>query len=332
MTAEPELPCPVYPATALAVVVGVQAGMNLTADPCAGDVLRLDPAAQAQSLVIIPGTPDRVSPSSALGRAGAIVRPLLRISLMAGPQDRCEALLIEIDAGEDAPQDTDVRLWVLPLTPLVAGVEMVLVSANPAAQDGASGLVERLAAAFLRGTRISLGDGRQVPIETLKPGDRVLTRDHGAQPLRWLGQARLRAEGAFAPVVIDAGVLGNPAPLSVSPHHRLFLYRREARAVAGAAELLVEARHLADGNRIRRAPGAWAEYFALAFDQHEVIYAEGVPCESLIITPAVRRALPAALAEGLTMRFPALQQSQHTGTDLAPETLALLRSLVKVDT
>jgi hypothetical protein len=321
---EPELPCPAYPAAAVSVVAGVQAGLVLGADPVAGDVLRLARDARPEMLVITPGNPGHVAAGSATGRVGEPVTPRLRLSLMAGPQDRSEAMLVSIGTGRD-----DADLWLVPLTPLAPGADMVLLAATAVDDDGAAGLVERLAAAFLRGTRIALSDGRHVPVETLAPGDAILTRDRGAQTLRWLGRARLRAEGAFAPVVIAPGVLGNPEPLSVSPHHRLFLYRRAARAVAGAAELMVEARHLVDGEAIRRVPGVWAEYFALAFDAHEVIYAEGVPCESLIITPAIRRALPTALAEDLARVFPGLQQQPHIGMVMNPETLALLRGLVR---
>ena len=34
--------------------------------------------------------------------------------------------------------------------------------------------------------------GAQRPVEELKPGDRVLTRDHGGQPVRWIGTQTVR--------------------------------------------------------------------------------------------------------------------------------------------
>lgn len=45
-------------------------------------------------------------------------------------------------------------------------------------------------ACFCAGTLIETPDG-PVPVESLVPGDLVITRDHGPQPLRWIGGTRL---------------------------------------------------------------------------------------------------------------------------------------------
>ena len=142
--------------------------------------------------------------------------------------------------------------------------------------------------------------------------------------LRWKGAVTLRAEGGFAPVVVQPGVMGNPGPLVVSPHHRLFLYRRDARNLTGAAGLLVQARHLVDDSAILRREGGHVEYFSLVFDAHEVIYAEGVPCESLMVCPSVLTRLPEDLAAPLRAAFPGLSQRLHSGADLAPEMVSRL--------
>ena len=162
---------------------------------------------------------------------------------------------------------------------------------------------------------IALADGRQVAIEALRPGDRVLTRDHGGQPLRWIGSATLRAVGAFAPVVITAGTLGNAGDLIVGQHHRMFLYQRERARLAGTAELLVQAKHLVDGERVFLREGGFVDYFSLVFDRHEIVYAEGIPAESLMVNDATLTHLPDELAEEVKARFPGLSQHQHFGTE-----------------
>jgi hypothetical protein len=168
---------------------------------------------------------------------------------------------------------------------------------------------------------ITLADGRQSPIEALQPGDRVLTRDHGPQPVRWLGTATLRAIGAFAPIIITAGTLGNAGDLIVSPHHRIFLYQRQRKAGLNTSELLVQAKHLVDDERVFQREGGFVDYFSIVFDHHEIIYAEGVPAESLMVNDATLSRLPADLAKDVKARFPGLAQVQHFGTEASRQLL-----------
>jgi len=162
---------------------------------------------------------------------------------------------------------------------------------------------------------ITLATGAQRAIEDLRPGDRVLTRDHGGQPLRWVGKATLKAVGPFAPVVIAKGTLGNAGDLIVSQHHRMFLYQRERVAGLPTSEILVQARHLVDGENIFIREGGFADYFSLVFDRHEIIYAEGVPAESLMVNETTVNRLPPEFSEEVRARFPGLSQNQHFGTE-----------------
>lgn len=304
----------VFAAADLRVLSGANAGDPLPApaDSICGDYYRLEDAAEPHLLrLALGGTSDaagELAPGSALGQAGEAVRLMGRLSLMAPDGDHVEVLVLDLGASGRV---------ALPLSPLLRRHTYTLIAADD--RPGPIRLADVVAGALARGTRIALADGRQVPVEDLEPGDLVITRDHGAQPLRWKGAVRLRAEGGFAPVAVLPGVMGNPGPLLVSPHHRLFLYRRAARALAGAAELLVQARHLVDGVSILRREGGFVEYHALVFDAHEVIYAEGVPCESLMVCPAVLTRLPESLAAPLRDSFPGLSQRLHTGADLGPD-------------
>ena len=60
---------------------------------------------------------------------------------------------------------------------------------------------------FVAGTMIATPDGDRA-VETLRPGDLVLTHDDGPQPVRWAGQRTMRAEGAYAPIELRAGTFG----------------------------------------------------------------------------------------------------------------------------
>ena len=210
----------------------------------------------------------------------------------------------------------------LPLSPVGPGVDYTLLSVE-AAPEGLH-LADMLCLSFARGTMITLGTGKQCAIEALQPGTQVLTRDHGRQPVRWIGHARLRAVGSFAPVVIVAGTIGNAGDLIVSQHHRVFLYQRRRSPGLATAELLVQARDLVDGTTVFLREGGFVDYFSLVFDRHEIIYAEGVPSESLMVNDATVNRLPPEVAAEVKARFPGLAHVPHFGTEASREFLAEL--------
>lgn len=133
---------------------------------------------------------------------------------------------------------------------------------------------------FVAGTLIDTPTG-SVAVEDLAPGALVLTRDHGAQPLRWSGSSLRRATGSEAPVRFAAGALGGNADLELSPCHRVLLTNEWAEVLFGVSEVLVKARDLVNGHSIRRREdGAEVRYFHLLFDQHEIICGNGLESES----------------------------------------------------
>src|SRR5690606_20726683 len=129
---------------------------------------------------------------------------------------------------------------------------------------------------FVTGTHIATPNGPR-RIETLVPGERVMTLDHGPQMRRWSGCRTVDCRGTYAPVRIRAGALGNSRDLVVSPEHRMLVTGWRAELHFGAPEVLVAARSLVNGDDIRRAPRAQVTYWHLLFDRHEVILAEGAP-------------------------------------------------------
>lgn len=71
------------------------------------------------------------------------------------------------------------------------------------------------------------------------------------------------------------------------------------------SELLVQAQHLVDGETVFIREGGFVDYFSLVFDRHEIVYAEGIPAESLMVSEAVINRLPPELSAEVKARFPA---------------------------
>ncbi len=309
----PDHTCQVFEANAIYVSWGANAGDALEGPGavCPGDIYELEPDAVALRLAVtrpVVGA-QTVAATSEVGAVGDAVELEARYALMGSDGNKVE-LLVLLAGG--------VRL-ALPLSPMAVRTGYTLLAIHPAPPD--LSLSDLLCVSFVAGTLITLANGEQRPIQALQPGDRVLTRDHGAQPLRWVGRATLRAVGAFAPVVIAAGTLGNSGDLIVSQHHRMFLYQRQRSAGLPTSELLVQAMHLVDGERIFIREGGFVDFFSLVFDHHEIIYAEGVPAESLMVTEAMLNRLPPDLADEVRMRFPGLSQNQHFGTEAGRQLL-----------
>lgn len=132
---------------------------------------------------------------------------------------------------------------------------------------------------FLAGTRIATPDG-QAAIETLAPGDLVLTHDGRAVPVKWLFVQTIASRFAdplrVAPIRVRAGALGPNLPardLMVSTDHALL--------VGGA---LVHAGALVNGSTITRQtdlPERFA-YYHLELEDHALILAEGVAAETYV--------------------------------------------------
>ncbi|WP_320238947.1 Hint domain-containing protein [Cognatiyoonia sp. IB215182] len=194
-------------------------------------------------------------------------------------------ILVEVAAG------TVAAIYLLPLGELIPNLEYRLVGI--ARHAATRRFAEAASGSFARGTHITMADGAQRTIETLRNGDLVLTRDAGKRPIRWIGQATLRATGSFAPVVISKGALNNENDLVLRPDHRLFVYQRADEIGVGRSEVLLKARHLVNGETVVRRRGGFVDYFQLIFDEHFIIYAEGIAAESHLVDPQTRAALPA---------------------------------------
>jgi hypothetical protein len=174
---------------------------------------------------------------------------------------------------------------------------------------------------FVAGTRIRTPAG-EIPVERLRPGDLVVTRDGGPQPLRWVGSRTVPAEGAFAPICINAGTFGRHRALRVSPQHRILVRDARAELLFGEPEVLVAARDLVNGRSITRRPGGLVTYVHLMFDRHEVVWSEGLATESFQPGAQAGRMLDGPALDELLALFPEL----GTGGPACPAARRTLRA------
>lgn len=175
---------------------------------------------------------------------------------------------------------------------------------------------------FVAGTLIRTPEG-EVPVETLRPGDLVLTRDDGPQPLRWIGQRRVAAEGALSPVHIRADSFGAHRALTVSPQHRILIRDALAELLFGEAEVLVAAKDLVNGRSVRQVEGGTVDYVHLLFDRHQVVWSEGLATESYLPGPMTDSAFDAAALGELRAIFPDFDA--QTGEGYGPAARRTLR-------
>lgn len=130
---------------------------------------------------------------------------------------------------------------------------------------------------FLEGTLIRTPTG-EVAVESLRPGDLVLTADGRAEPVVFVGRQTMHPRFGLPevrnPILIRAGALGENLPvrdLRVSPSHGV--------VVDG---VLCFAAALVNGLSIVQepTPAEVFSYYSIELAAHEVILAEGAPAES----------------------------------------------------
>jgi Hint domain len=172
--------------------------------------------------------------------------------------------LLTVTTDEGTFSFTDVHYGSVPLGFSVAA-------------DSSTGLEEVTVACYLRGTRI-LTDHGEVPIETLRIGDRVATLAGSCKTIKWIGRRSFSGASAdlsILPILIRAGALDSGLPrrdLYVSPEHAMFIDN-----VLVAAIDLVNATSIVQIDALRTI-----EYFHIELAEHDLIFAEGAACETFI--------------------------------------------------
>jgi hypothetical protein len=150
------------------------------------------------------------------------------------------------------------------------------------ADDGQGGTIAFIAtvACFARGTLIATTHG-PVPVEALSVGNNVALAGGGTARIVWLGHRRVacarhpRPDSVW-PVRIARDSFGPGQPcrdLFLSPDHAVF-----------CNGVLIPVRHLIDGEGIAQIPCDAVEYWHVELARHDVLLAEGLPCESFLDT------------------------------------------------
>lgn len=155
----------------------------------------------------------------------------------------------------------------------------------------------------------------EVAVEQLVPGDLVMTRDHGPQPVVWHGASRHAWPGSdpkTRPVAIRAGALGPGCPavdLVVSPQHKLLL-----ADPATGREVLVPAIGLTNRPGIRQMRGVKAvTYHHLLLPAHAILTTAGAASESFRPGPAALKMLGWRQRTEVLRLFPALLKDPENG-------------------
>ena len=194
-----------------------------------------------------------------------------------------------IDSGQTGPGQTGPRLLMFVDTVPPQDCELWVVrrtadlAPDLTRSDTSAGVI-----CFTPGTLITTPQGR-LPVETLRPGDQVQTKDNGAQQIMWIGSRRMSGARLYAmphlrPIRIRSGALGVDVPdgdLIVSPQHRLLIRGPAAQALFNTAEVLVTAQDLLDDHTacidlaLREVT-----YIHLLLEQHHILWANGVETES----------------------------------------------------
>lgn len=143
----------------------------------------------------------------------------------------------------------------------------------------------------------------------------MLTLDHGAQEIRWIGSSTfgrgaLQRNPKLCPVRIPAGALGHGLPaqdLVVSRQHRVLLRSPIAERMFGSREVLVPAFKLVGLPGVEIVQDLTeVTYWHLLFDNHEIVTSNGALTESLLPGPQAIKSLSPEAAEEIRTIFPEL--------------------------
>jgi hypothetical protein len=148
------------------------------------------------------------------------------------------------------------------------------------AQDPNASNVDANPACYASGTRILTVEG-EIPVESLKIGDLVITAAGTPRPIKWIGRRAYippfaNANPHLLPICFKAGSLGSDLPLRdlhVSPKHAMFI-----DGVLIPAECLVNGASIVRATRVDTA----LEYYHIELETHDVLLAEGAPSESFV--------------------------------------------------
>lgn len=191
---------------------------------------------------------------------------------------------------------------------------------------------------FCSGTEIATPSGVRL-VETLRPGDSVLTEDGRIAQVAWVGISTREAgelwlDSARRPVRVPANAFGAGLPLrdlDVSPQHRIVVEGPDCELLFGMPRAFVVAKHLLGGVAHTPEVEGPVQYVHVLLENHEILIGNGLPSESF--QPA-RRMLELMSGENLDRLNAALsvlgEEAMLTRPDALP-TLSSREAKVLVD-
>jgi hypothetical protein len=182
---------------------------------------------------------------------------------LQNPTDGTETQIIDLGFAPTVSSESDIHFTNVTTTingTVVTGVELTVC--------------------FLPGTRL-LGTKGETAVESLNPGDHLITANGAIRPVRWIGRRSIDATRhphpeTVWPIRIEAGAIADGLPartLHISPDHALF--------IDGA---LIPAKALINGRSIVQERRDSFTYYHIELDSHDILLAEALPVESYLDT------------------------------------------------
>lgn len=154
---------------------------------------------------------------------------------------------------------------------------MAVQASSPTTPVGVPILVDNtLRHALPAGSRVLTSRG-EAAIETLVPGDRVITRDHGMALVHDVIHTRVSPGTPM--VMVPANAMGAARPerdIALPPDQPLVLRDWRARTIFGAHEARVAVARLVDGSVIRFTRTKGCEVYSLVLDRPSALYVDGL--------------------------------------------------------
>lgn len=181
--------------------------------------------------------------------------------------------------------------------------------------------IETVMPCFTPGALIATPRG-EVLVESLRAGDKVVTRDNGIQVIRRVGERalsgqELRLYSHLQPIFIKRGALGNGLPeqdMMVSPNHRMLVSSDRTQLYFDEHEVLVAAKHLVGSQGVHAVEAISVTYLHFMFDRNEVVLANGAWTESFQPADVTLKGLGNAQRNEIFELFPELKPT--TGVEV----------------
>ncbi|WP_158541345.1 Hint domain-containing protein [Ruegeria sp. A3M17] len=174
---------------------------------------------------------------------------------------------------------------------------------------------------FGPGTLIETADGA-VAVQELTIGQLIWTRDSGFQPILWIGTTEVHAQGSFAPVVIEAGAIGNTKELVVSQQHRILIGSPATDMLFGSSEVFVAAKHLCGLPGVSIRPTDRITYTHFMFDRHHIVRSNGALTESYYYGDNAKYALSSPQRSEILALFPSIEDISNAFRRTAAPTIS----------